>query len=364
MKKVLSILLVAVMAFSLFGAMAVTASAANAVSFTISNVSVIPSELPGLTNGETYTLTLTPGDAIPANEISAGVALTSGSSTAFTLSQTTKPITATANFGDAPGIFHYVLKQTAGNVPGEVYDKAEYDIFVQYGWNTNQTALEVLNVFCYKAKDKSGNAVSYTYGNNENKVIPQFSNEIPVNEAHITKEVSGNMGELDKDFTFNVKIEYPAATLTAFGNKVYFDYTIYDANNNEVNSAQYASETNAVQIQLKHGYTVKFNNIPSGATITASENSYASDGYTTVANDGGEAVAFTSTAASSGQVCGMKATFPAAEGDKVAAVVYTNTKESVVTGVFDNSLPYIAMSVVAVVAAVAFVMSKKRKIEE
>lgn len=362
MKKIISLLLVVVMAVSMFAVMSITASAASPVDFTIPNTTVNGAELYNFTNTENYIVALAPGAAIPEKDVQQGPALTAGASTTFTSMQT-KNIVATANFGDAPGVFHYVMTQNAGSVDAETYSQAQYEIFVQYGWNNDRTALTVLNVFCYQSKTNEGEDVSYTFGGNQSdKIAPLFTNDIPVNEAVVAKTVTGNMGDLEKLFTFNVKIEYSAGVKSIFGNSTHIAYEIHDSNDHLISSNETTS-TDSIQIQLKHGQHAHFSDIPAGSVVTVTENSYAADGYTTSAQDNSGSTTFTSTTAPSGQVAGMSATFANDADGKVANVMYTNTNDQTITGVFTDYTPYMVALCVALLAAVIFVVTR-RKVKE
>ena len=156
----------------------------------------------------------------------------------------------------------------------------------------------------------------------------------------MNKQVTGNLGDLDKNF--NVTVTFTAPEGETVGAPIYYT-------DNGVEKAITAGwkDTNSVTIDLKHDETVTFSNIPEGVTYTVVEDDYTGDGYDTAAyvfSDEGKLV--------NGAI----------DGENKDSVVITNNKEAKVdTGIALDSMPYIM--ILAVVAG-AFVLTsfKKREI--
>lgn len=189
----------------------------------------------------------------------------------------------------------------------------------------------------------------------------------------ITKQVTGLLGDTNKDFTFNVSIKQ--------GDK---DCTGVKAMQNNV-------EVPLTNITLKHRDSVTLENVPIGATITVTEETpgahykVSATGYTTE-QDGGGKVKFTYVAVANTPTGGdaneanltlLSVDEDTAVGDDGEAVAYdtgaevTNNQITVInrcdlmpdTGVLLDTLPYIV--ILAVVAGgVALLMLRKRRKED
>lgn len=131
----------------------------------------------------------------------------------------------------------------------------------------------------------------------------------------ITKTVSGNMGDWNKDFTFDVTVEGATQTVT-----------------------------------LKHEGSQSIT-VPHGASVTITETN--ADGYTFSVADIAGVTETTDTAGKS-----VSFTMPAEN----VSVTVNNHKEAVIdTGVFLDSVPYIAILALAIAGSIFFVLRKRRK---
>lgn len=174
----------------------------------------------------------------------------------------------------------------------------------------------------------------------------------------ITKQVTGLLGDTNKEFAFNVSITQNNAACTGVTAKK-GDQTVSDLTN----------------FTLKHNETVTLENVPIGATVTVTENApgahykVTATGYTGE-QDGGNSVSFTyitvksadavETASETGTETAM-ADMTAVEADDIVVTNHAILKPD--TGVLLDTLPYIV--ILAVVAGgVALLMLRKHRKED
>lgn len=196
-------------------------------------------------------------------------------------------------------------------------------------------------------KVSAGDAFHNTYGA-DNAVNA-------VNGVELKKTVHGNLGDLGKEFTFNV-------AFTKDANKNYGPITVdntagYDiykaAENGEKGEKVEGTELEYGQtyiVTLKHNTKITFNNLPAGVTYTMTEKGKDAVGDTL---DGlyvvtGEQPNGTVSAG--------------AEVDKVN-IVNTNEGNPDMGVVLDNA-PYIAMLAIVAIGGVALMLNKRRRDEE
>lgn len=191
----------------------------------------------------------------------------------------------------------------------------------------------------------------------------------------ITKQVTGLLGDTNKEFAFNVSITQNGTACTG------------------VTAKKGSTEVSLNSFTLKHGETVTLENVPIGATITVNESTPGehytvySTGYNDGQNGSGEvtftyvAVANTptTTANDTGEAALMllsmeEDTAVDADGDPVAYAAGTKVTNNAITvinrcdlmpdtGVLLDTLPYIV--ILAVVAGgVALLMLRKRRKED
>lgn len=226
-------------------------------------------------------------------------------------------------FDKKPGIYHYTVTETEGDYEGVSYDKTTRDLYVYV--TTNNGTLQVSNVVLTQGSDKKDKWIN-DYGKTNDTT----------HDVTISKVISGNMADSDKDFTFTVKVD------GATGEKYKF----------EVNGTEQTPLTSGseIDIPLKGGQSAKIYGLSATDAVTATEASYTNDGYTTtVVTSGitGEA----DTGVSAGNV--------SADG---ATVTVTNTKNvDPPTGVVMTIAPYVLM--VALAGGIAFFFLRKRNAE-
>lgn len=219
------------------------------------------------------------------------------------------------------GVYEYTLQEVAGTTAGVAYYGKTIKLVV--------TVIEQNGKICV--------AAVHTEDEGEQK-SDEFENIYSAGTLSISKKVTGNLGDKEKYFEFQL-------TLKGEKGKNY-------AESYAVGGTSYKDNPTSVEVKpdqetkytfwLKDGESVNISNLPYGVTYTVTETDYKSDGYTTTkAGDTGTIGAASQTAA------------------------FINDKSgSVDTGVYLDNLPYILVfaGVVAVVAVM--VVFKKRRYDD
>ena len=165
----------------------------------------------------------------------------------------------------------------------------------------------------------------------------RFNNVYSAGSLAVTKNVTGIMGDQQKEFT--VKVTFTAPT----GDTVREAITYVDGTETKTIAAGWTAPQEAT-ITLKHDETVTFTNIPYGVTYTVVENDYTADGY--------------DEASYSFDDSNKKIDSPS------DSVTITNNKGGTVdTGISMDAMPYILLLSVACVGLFLFI-TKKRMMRE
>lgn len=222
------------------------------------------------------------------------------------------------------GIYEYTLQETVGKTAGVVYHSDEIRLVV----TVMQGEDGKVRVAAVHTETEGGDKT----GSIEN--IYQAAGVQDNNEGlKITKTVTGNMGDKEKYFDFQLK-------LTGETDKDYAAFYAIKGGTYEQNPTSVtveAGEEVIVNLKLKDGETITIENLPYGVEYTVTESDYTNEGYeTTKTGDSGTIDSAVHTAA------------------------FTNNKGGTVdTGIYMDSLPYILMLALVAVAAFMF-FSKKR----
>ena len=213
------------------------------------------------------------------------------------------------------------LGVVTGNALGSTATAAAGCVFV--GWYKDATCLQPVDAAWVDGK-KITPAKTMNYGQDENQQVvlgyEQATYYALFRQTQVTvrKEVTGNLGDQTKDFTFQWKI------LNADG------------------SVNQESET----FTLKHGQQKEILGIPEDATLVIQETN--ADGYTVTAKHGSDTVSVVSNSV----------TVNVTDG---STITITNNKEATPdTGVLLDSLPYVVILAVVVLGA-ALVIVRRRK---
>ena len=165
----------------------------------------------------------------------------------------------------------------------------------------------------------------------------------------VTKAVTGNMADLDEEFTFQMSIagDYDADKIT------YKKGTTEEGKLNELTDNKF---------KLKNGESIVFSGIPKDAVVTVTETG-AEDYKTTVDVSNtptAEAVALAAETGSGDTKSGTVTISATAQ-----TIAFTNTKEIPVnTGVILDTLPYVLMLIAVGGGVVAFFLRKRHHDDE
>lgn len=245
-----------------------------------------------------------------------------------------------------PGIYRYTISETDPKVSGVQYDGTTRTLDVYVGYvDGSETNLEV-----------KGYALQAGEVVNPTDKSDGFTSQYNTKDLALTKTVTGNQGDRDKFFRFEVEIfnavngtkytvalpgDAPTASDMEQGDQ------LADVNKSEL----IAANGNVTAIYyLKNGQTITIQGLTAETKYTITEDSYTASGYTTsyVLDSNGSVTANTTNEQTMGN-----------DGHNV---VFTNTKEGTVpTGLLLDVVPYIALVAIVAVGLVALVLSKKRR---
>lgn len=249
-------------------------------------------------------------DSAPALKSITGAVFAEG---AATVAGVTGDITVELPSYDRVGIYEYTLKEVDDNKTAGV---------TYYG-NEIKLVVTVIN----GENGKLRVAAVHTESNiGTDAKSDKFSNTYSAGALKITKTVTGNLGDKNKEFSFTVTLNAPTT-----GETVRSTITVGGVETAFVSGQKYT-------FTLKHGQSYTFGNLPYGVTYTVEEADYTRDGYTTTKT-------------------GDTGTIGAAE----QTAAFTNGKDngSIDMGVSMDSLPYILMLVVVGAAVVVIATRKK-----
>ncbi len=235
----------------------------------------------------------------------------------------------------APGIYRYVVEETAGSYDGMTYDTSEHtlDVYVTNGADGSYN-------FAYIFDGKA-------YGDAEGKTDGTITNTYTTHKVTVGKTVEGNQGNTDKDFSFTVTVN------GAEGEQ----YTLIKENDTE-HPITLTSGT-PQPVSLKDGQTFVIYGLSENDTYTVEETDYSSEGYV--------------TSYDSAYVEGDKRTDKDVEsGNSISSVKIGNDDDSVMfynykdastpTGIMMDIAPYAVLVVIA--AAGCFIFLRKRHAKE
>lgn len=228
----------------------------------------------------------------------------------------------------AVGIYDYTVSEKAGNTLGVAYDTKTYTMRVVVVNGETRGTYKISSVkFIDSATNQKANTVS-------------FENTYSANTLSVSKNVTGALGDMTKDFQFHV-------TFTNGTDKTWTDAITVKKTNQD-------GETSTITLGEDGGFTLKddetvvFENVPADLTYTVSEDDYTTDGYTTKLNK--------EEKRDSGNV-----TMTAA----VASCAFENSKGGTIdTGVILDNIPYIALLAIVAIGGVALMLNKRRRDEE
>lgn len=368
-RRVMTIAAAMLMVFTVFAA-AVPAQAANVAApqstFNFTKYLVMPTEA-NVPNA-TFTFAIKPGKAANASgsapAIMAGVGDPTVSSAAFTTghgvhttvqagdnitlgagekyAKTSVTVTFPADTFTAPGIYRYELTENQTDVQGVTSSSATIYLYVTVTYDgDSETNLKVAS-YELKADDAVGSTAK----------AQGFTNTYATNNLTLEKNVTGNQGDRDKYFEFEVKIE------NAVPGTQYSIGGTYDVNAGEHTNPATTEKLTATDgsvtrnFYLKNGQNVIIMGLTEDTTYTITETPYANDGYVT---------SHTVNGAASGSGDPLTTDSKEMAGSN-HTVTFTNHKEGTVpTGVLLEIAPYIALAVVVIAGFVVLFATRRRR---
>ena len=239
------------------------------------------------------------------------------------------------------GTYRYKVKQKEGTYEGIKYDVGERYLDVTVATDGTNFYIASASLVLYQEDGqlvKSGAFVN-TYGVNK----PDTENPVPkpdgtVNDLVISKTVTGNYGERDKKFIFEI-------TINGAEGEWY-----------NLEGQPAIKKGTAARIELKHGETVKIYGLTENDTYTIKE--LEADDYKTTFET---KLNGTNKAGGSGNIKTATGTIDAGTSLQTQEVAFTNDRTGSATGFASSYGPYALMVVLA--GAVAFVLFRKKRAE-
>ena len=235
-----------------------------------------------------------------------------------------------------PGIFRYVVSEAAADSTGKAYEGVAYSTeqkyFDVYVTSDDEGKLEVSSyLFVDKndSKSKDGGVFTNDYS----------STHDTLKDLTVKKEVTGNQGNRNKDFSFAIKVKGAAGEQY---------YVTFSDGTDPITLVSGESRT----ITLKDNETAKIWGLSEKDEYTVTEASYADDGYTTTIDN-------VETSTTTGTVKKGAGTTEE-NGDRNITVVNDKTTISP-TGIFLHVAPYIALIGAAIASSLLFFRRKRVK---
>lgn len=240
-----------------------------------------------------------------------------------------KTITITLPTYTSVGIYTYTFSEVDGNTAGVTYYTDTMTLVVTVIQDGNNK-LRVAGVHCENPVESGPNKKD------------EFVNVYSAGSLSVTKNVTGILGDQQKEFTVKVTFTAPE------GDTVKEAISYKDGTESKtIATAAWTEGKAEAEITLKHGETVTFSNIPYGVTYTVEE-----DDYTAEADGGYDEASYKFDD-------NNKKIDSASEN-----VTITNNKDGDVdTGITMDSMPYVLLLAVAAVGLVVM-FTKKRMMRE
>ena len=257
----------------------------------------------------------------------------------------TQPVAVAAGSYQSVGYYYYEFREKAGNTAGVTYAADTYAVRVAVvNDDASAGALKIDNVKLYRV-----NADGSLGQKAEN-----VTNVYAAGSLSVTKTVTGNMGDRNREFDVTVTFTAPAGT------EIHAPIAISTSagiTGNPTEAVINAAKTGATaSVKVKDGTTVVFSNIPKGVAYQVTETQaegYQTPKYNGAESAGGKNGTITDTAAGTGTV-GM-----------AQSVEIENKRETTIdTGIFLSNLPYVLVLAGIAAAALLFFAGKKRRDRE
>lgn len=239
---------------------------------------------------------------------------------------------------DHVGKFEYTLQEVAGNTAG-----------VTYRLDTIKLVVSVINDGTIRV------AGVHTENEGGQKSSSFSDNKYAANTLTVSKYVSGNMGDKNTYFQFELSLEPGTANgRKNFAESYAIDYAKATSNKNTTKNI--SVNGTSVKFWLKSGESISIANLPEGVEWTVNE--LDADGKA-VANGATNGLYTVSVDGATGSIVAAGAS------DTSNKASFTNTHEGTPDmGVILDNAPYIAMLAIVAIGGVALMLNKRRRDEE
>ena len=251
------------------------------------------------------------------------VAFTEGEATA---AGTEKTATITLPTYTSVGIYTYKFNEAIPTTKTAGVTYHEEDLYLVVTVIEQNGKVRVAAVHCEGSHNKGTKDVA--------PKTDKFENLYESGTLAITKEVTGNLGDQSK--YFDVTVTFTAASGEAINSTITYTGGQYEQ--------AVTVENNTATIQVKHGDTVTFANVPEGVTWTVAETDYTGDGYNAATYS--------------------KETDTIAAGDADTCTITNKKEQTIDTGINMDSLPYFVIIGIVAAVAVVFFMKRRASVEE
>lgn len=255
-----------------------------------------------------------------------------------TIATYTEPVTftlpATTDFPE-PGIYKYSVTESATSTKGiTMGDAHTLYLYVENGSNNSKviTGVEFVN---NQTEKKTNQWINYYKLDGDPDIEePGTTPTIQPNELTVENQVTGDMANMSKPFSYTVTIANPAQALTVGIDKL---------ENGEWTLGDVDDFVTGTKFDLMDNERLHIYGLSEGDEYIIDEADYSEEGYKSEVTSGN----YTDN---------TKVAF----GDSKVDITYTNTREAVSpTGIVMNVAPYVLLVVVA--AAGCFVFLRKRR---
>lgn len=239
---------------------------------------------------------------------------------------------------DHVGKFEYTLQEVAGNTAG-----------VTYRLDTIKLVVSVINDGTIRV------AGVHTENEGGQKSSSFSDNKYAANTLTVSKYVSGNMGDKNTYFQFELSLEPGTANgRKNFAESYAIDYAKATSNKNTTKNI--SVNGTSVKFWLKSGESISIANLPEGVEWTVNE--LDADGKA-VANGATNGLYTVSVDGATGSIVAAGAS------DTSNKASFTNTHEGTPDmGVILDNAPYIALLAIVAIGGVALMLNKRRRDEE
>lgn len=251
-----------------------------------------------------------------------------------------------------PGIYNYIIEQTAGSTAGVTYATSNKLLLKVTAFNkvvnADTGATEIWKAYALYHLTEDSTAAKWTVKGDKIDGTA-IENVYTANVVNVSKAVKGSMA--NRDQTFNFKAVFSVPDGLTWNPEITFAEGGIAATQNDAGEWVFA---------LGDKQQIHFNNIPAGVTFYIAEADYTGEddatgtkGYTTTYKyNNGETV----TAIQTSELTMNK---------DAATVAYTNTKGGMIdTGVILDNAPYIALLTIVAAGAVVMILKKRRNYED